>query len=39
MKDNLLGFINIPLVEVQNASDTLRCLKLKPPDMFSASNM
>ncbi|KAK6620823.1 hypothetical protein RUM43_011119 [Polyplax serrata] len=39
MKDNLLGFINIPLVEVQNASDTLRCLKLKPPDMFSASNI
>ncbi|EEB17881.1 conserved hypothetical protein [Pediculus humanus corporis] len=37
--DKLLGFVNIPLSEVLNAYDTLRCLKLKPPDSFSASNV
>lgn len=37
-KDKLLGYINVPLSELQNLSDFIKSFQLKPPDSFAASN-
>lgn len=37
-KDKLLGFINVPLSEIQNSNDFLKIFQFKPPDSFAASN-